>query len=92
MSNGMRLKFPAITTDERVAFVESEYRELLTLEADTQRGPYLLELLLLWLAPLFVTGLLMQLFFRRDWLASNNSAICSPANGDVQQDGPQSLA
>ena len=51
MSNGTRLKFPAPTTDERVALVASEYRQLLNTEADEQKGPYLLQMLMIWLAP-----------------------------------------
>jgi hypothetical protein len=92
MVNGTRLTFPAITTDERVAFVESEYRQLLSDEADSQRGPYLLEFIMLWLAPLFITGLALQFFFRRDGHLPNYSVVCSAANGDVHARGRQSLA
>ena len=51
MSNGTRLTFPAPTTHERAALVASEYRQLLDVEADQQRGPYLLQMLATWLAP-----------------------------------------
>ncbi len=62
MSNGTRLKFPAPTTDERAALVASEYRQLLNVEAEDQRGPYLLRLLAIWLAPwlLLVGGLALR--------------------------------
>ena len=61
MSNGTRLKFPAPTTDERAAIVASEYRQLLNVEAEDQRGPYLLRLLAIWLAPwLLVAGLALS--------------------------------
>ena len=64
MSNGTRLKFPASTTDERAALVASEYRQLLDVEAGEQRGPYLLAMLAIWLAPwvLLVAGLTLSLF------------------------------
>lgn len=59
MTNGTPLTFPASTTDEQAAFVASEYRQLLNVKANEQRGPYLLEMLALWLAPalLLVAGL-----------------------------------
>jgi hypothetical protein len=56
MSNGTRLTFPATTTGERVAFVRGEYSQLLDVKADEQRGPYLLEMLAIWLAPLLIAG------------------------------------
>ncbi len=66
MSNGTQLTFPAPTTDERAALVASEYRQLLNAEADQKRGPYLLEMLAIWLAPglLLFAGLALSLF---DW-------------------------
>jgi len=64
MPNGTRLTFPATTTEERVAFVRGEYRQLLDAEADEQRGPYLLEMLAIWLAPLLVAGLAVNLICR----------------------------
>lgn len=64
MSNGTRLKFPATTTDERAALVASEYRQLLNVEADEQRGPYLLQMLAIWLAPcLLLVGELFRIMF-----------------------------
>lgn len=51
MSNGARLTFPATATGERVTFVKGEYFQLLNAEAGKQRGPYLLEVLAIWLAP-----------------------------------------
>jgi len=44
--------------------VASEYRQLLEVEADEQRGPYLLAMLAIWLAPwvLLVAGLTLSLF------------------------------
>lgn len=64
MSNGTRLKFPAPTTDARAALVAGEYRQLLNAEAEEQRGPYLLRLLMIWLAPglLLLAGLALSLF------------------------------
>lgn len=56
MLNGARLTFPAATTSEAAALVMSEYRELLSAEADKRRGPYLLRLLAIWLAPLLVAA------------------------------------
>jgi hypothetical protein len=57
MSNGTQLMFPAATTDERAAFVAREYHQLLDAEAGKQRWPYVLELLMLWLAPLLIAAL-----------------------------------
>jgi len=64
MSNGTRLKFPAPTTHEQAALVASEYHQLLDVEADEQKGPYLLAMLAIWLAPylLLVAGLTLSLF------------------------------
>jgi hypothetical protein len=64
MSNGTQLQFPALTTNERVALVASEYRQLLDVEAGEQRGPYLLELLAIWLAPwlLLAVAWMLSLF------------------------------
>lgn len=64
MSNGTRLTFPATTTDERAAFVATEYRQLLNIEADKQRGPYLAEMLAIWLGPLLVAGVAVSLLCR----------------------------
>jgi hypothetical protein len=64
MPNGMQLAFPATTTDERAAFVASEYRQLLGVQADKQRGQYLLAILVLWLAPLLLAGLSVSLICR----------------------------
>jgi len=66
MSNGARLTFPAPTTDERAALVASEYRQLLDVEAYEQRGPYLLQMLAIWLAPylLLVASLAVNLIWR----------------------------
>jgi hypothetical protein len=66
MSNGTRLTFPATTTDERAAFVASEYRQLLNVKADEQKGPYLLGMLALWLAPvlLLIAGFAASLIWR----------------------------
>ena len=59
MTNGTPLTFPATTTDEQAAFVAGEYRQLLNVTANEQRGTYLLEMLAIWLAPalLLVAGL-----------------------------------
>ena len=57
MANGAQLAFPAITTDERAELVASEYRELLHEEAIGQRGPFLLTMLAVWLAPLLLAGM-----------------------------------
>jgi hypothetical protein len=57
MSNGQQLEFPAITTAERAAVVESEYRELLNARVKSQRWPYLLARVALWLAPLLIVAL-----------------------------------
>jgi len=67
MSNGTRLQFPAPTTDERAAVVASEYRQLLDVEADEQRGPYLLKMLAIWLAPflLLVAGSIISHYVRQ---------------------------
>src|SRR3990172_5115726 len=67
MSNGTRLTFPAPTTHERAALVASEYRQLLDVEADEQKGPYLLAMLAIWLAPylLLVAALTFSLCARR---------------------------
>jgi len=66
MPNGMRLKFPAPTTHEQAALVASEYHQLLDVEAGEQRGPYLLHMLAIWLAPflLLVAGLAIKLVWR----------------------------
>jgi len=66
MSNGTRLKFPAPTTHEQAALVASEYHQLLDVEADEQRGPYLLAMLAILLAPglLLFAGLALSRF---DW-------------------------
>jgi hypothetical protein len=67
MSNGAWLTFPTATTDERTAIVANEYRQLLVEEADKQTGPYLMEMLTIWLAPcicLLLAGLAIQLFMR----------------------------
>jgi len=67
MPNGTRLQFPAPTTDERAAVVASEYRQLLDVEADEQRGPYLLALLAIWLAPcLLLVGELFRIMFANE--------------------------
>lgn len=67
MSNGTRLKFPAPTTPEQAALVASEYHQLLDAEAGERRGPYLLHLLAIWLAPflLLVAALTFSLCARR---------------------------
>ncbi len=66
MSNGTRLKFPAPTTPEQAALVASEYHQLLGVEANAQRAPYLLHMLVIWLAPglLLIAGLALSRF---DW-------------------------
>lgn len=51
MSNGTGLTFPAITTNERAAFVASEYYQLLDAEASERRGPYVLGMVAFWLLP-----------------------------------------
>lgn len=67
MSNGTQLTFPAPTTDEGVALVASEYRQLLNAEADQQRGPYLLAMLAIWLAPcLLLVGELFRIMFANE--------------------------
>ena len=67
MSNGAALTFPANTTSERAEIVASEYRQLLSVAANTKTRPYLLELLAIWLAPLLVTGLAISLVGGRSW-------------------------
>ena len=64
MENGALLEFPAITTDQRAAIVADEYRQLLTVAASDQRWPFLLERLILWLAPLLVAGVAVTQFRR----------------------------
>jgi len=67
MSNGTRLTFPAPTTRERAALVASEYRQLLDVEVDEQRGPYLLQMLAMWLAPcLLLVGELFRIMFANE--------------------------
>jgi hypothetical protein len=56
MSNGELLQFPAITTAERAAVVENEYRGLLHARASGHRWLYLLQRLAWWLAPLLLAG------------------------------------
>jgi len=96
MLNGARLTFPAITTDERVTFFEGEYRQALSAEADLLRGPYLLELLALWFAPILLAGFASLLLHRRDTQPAEYSkvcsTVCSTANRESPQRGPQSLA
>lgn len=88
MPNGTRLKFPAPTTHEQAALVASEYHQLLDAEAGERRGPYLLHLLAIWLAPglLLIAGLALSRF---DWRII--LAICSPANGESPGTRRQSL-
>jgi hypothetical protein len=56
MSNGRQLEFPSVTTAERAAVVENEYREILDNRAARQRWPYLFERLAWWLAPILVAA------------------------------------
>jgi hypothetical protein len=56
MSNGEQLQFPAITTAERAAVVENEYRGLLDARASGHRWLYLLQRLAWWLVPLLLAG------------------------------------
>jgi hypothetical protein len=56
MSNGEQLQFPAITTAERAAVVENEYRGLLHARASGHRWLYLLQRLAWWLTPLLIAG------------------------------------
>ena len=75
MSNGTRLTFPAPTTHERAALVASEYRQLLDVEADQQREPYLLEMLAIWLAPcLLLVGELFRIMFANEQRKSRKRA------------------
>ena len=92
MSNGTRLTFPAITTDERAAIVESEYRELLNLQAEEQRVPYLMEMLALWLAPLLAAGLALRPRRAGSQRTVNDSALCSTTNREAAASRGQSLA
>jgi hypothetical protein len=92
MMNGTRLTFPATATDERVSLVEGEYRQLLSDEADVQRVPYVLQMLVLWLAPLLVAGLAVHLLLRTEKRATDYSGLCSTANREKTVEGPQSLA
>ncbi len=64
MLNGTRLTFPALTTDKLAAIVDSEYRQLLSVQADEQTGPYVVERLALWLAPLAIAGMAASLVRR----------------------------
>ena len=61
MSNGEQLQFPASTTAERAAVVESEYRELLHARASGQRWMFLLQRLAWWLAPLLIAGFALSI-------------------------------
>jgi hypothetical protein len=56
MANGARLTFPAGTTAERAAIVENEYRQIVDASADAQRASFLLDRLMLWLAPLLLAA------------------------------------
>ena len=64
MLNGTRLTFPAFTPDKLAAVVENEYRQLLSVQADEQRGQFLLARLAIWLAPLLIAGLAVRLLCR----------------------------
>jgi hypothetical protein len=74
MSNGTRLTFPATTTNERAARVASEYDQMLSVEADRQRGAYLREMLAIWLAPLLLAGFAASVR-GREYLASLGVAM-----------------
>ena len=65
MPNGTRLAFPATATRKETAFVASEYRQLLDVEAAGQEGPYLVKMLAIWLAPLLAAGLTVSLIGRK---------------------------
>ena len=80
------------TTGERVAFVRGEYFQLLDAEAGGRRGPYLLGMLAIWLAPavlLLIAGLAVMLIRRLptppfsrmipggDWLFSAGRDVAS---------------
>ena len=66
MSNGMRLTFPPNTTDDQAAYFASEYHQLLNVEADQQRRPYLLKILAIWLATVLlpIAGIAASLIYR----------------------------
>ncbi|GEM_PF-4413490 len=67
MSNGTGLTFPAITTNERAAFVAGEYNQLLDAEASERRGPYLLGMVAVWFLPcvmLLMVGIAVVWAFR----------------------------
>ncbi len=99
MPNGARLTFPAPTTRERAALVASEYRQLLNAEADEQRGPYLLAMLAIWLAPWLLLVMARAVAFviatsGIDALLrqmANYFALCSPANRSSPGRGRQSM-
>jgi hypothetical protein len=65
MPNGTQLAFPATTTGKQTAFFASEYRQLLDAKAAEQRGPYLVEMFAIWLAPLLVASLAASLVSRK---------------------------
>ncbi|MEO7728688.1 MAG: hypothetical protein ABIS45_15650 [Burkholderiales bacterium] len=95
MANGARLSFPATTTDARAAVVAGEYNQLLQTEAEQQRTPYLLVVLVVWLVPLLGTGTALLLFRRgrgAGQLMPDNlrpRTEYSPAEGDHQlHEGP----
>jgi len=67
MSNGTGLTFPAITTNERAAFVAGEYYQLLDAEASERRGPYVLGMVAVWFLPcvmLLIVGIAVVWAFR----------------------------
>ncbi len=85
--NGTRLAFPSFTTDARAALVVNEYHKLLIAEADQQRIPYLLDVLVVWLVPLLGAGLALRLSRRSgsEWRIIPDSAhqpAASSAGGD----------
>jgi hypothetical protein len=88
MPNGTRMAFPATTTSEQAAHFASEYRQLLNVKAAEQRGPYLLAMLAIWLAPLLVAGLAASLISRgyKLLLGRGSEANCLPPGNTVGAD------
>ena len=88
MSNGAVLTFPVTTTNERVAIVAKEYRQLLSVQADEQRLPYLLERLVVWLMPLLISGFALKFFMSRCQPTSGNATAAREAKATRLTDDP----
>lgn len=89
MSNGAQLTFPATTTNERAAIVAKDYLRLLSVQADDQRLPYLLEWLTVWLTPLLISGFALKVFMTRHQFASRNATAARAAKTERRTDDPE---